>query len=1743
MAVILAYCAQISMKSVRDINFSDLQDLPQGIGLNLRHKSVIIPNRIPGMPVSLADKVRSYITALNERPSKLRGSHLDGVIKCVTTDNQFSNKAMGVIALGNIPHEVAQLLELTDPSSYTNQCFAKQKPSEPTSDLDEEDGEDPNRSAEEEDDSTPSQGRMVRLGDVNFSMEDLERFVSLEDATPERLKNQILVILALTSNVSLHELTRIKNEDVSQDDDVIVVKVGKECHQIKAKCHVEKFRKYIRTQEGSRALLVPQIKMDDFLHDVVISVRKFEKHIFSEDQVSTFLKGRSDLSPTKIALVISSITWQLDLFTLVGMDVNTLRKKIPTLSSSSTWAPILNEVFKMNPDVNPFQALELCCVVQIGQSVAKCLNVSNFHAYGHARCFLTPENTCDIPPKSPDVRENQKVFSITQFERFLRCQKDGPTWVLWKAIASVSFCSGLSLDNLGNIQRSHFQLSFEGYTMTIQNKSALSKCTFIPFLDADPTICMASAVRRYIKLWDAKSSDPQAYLFQDQTIAKTLGPFEQECKISQVGIKVAHWLNLDNPELFVGQCFQQSAIEIEEEPISFGPDSGNDIENDDRHEGNSKNKIVSQEVLDRFIDLDLHSHYWLVRKALMCLSFCLQLPMESLRTLEFADLKDLGDEVSVRSQTISKKNRYFKPIEEYLNDSGLRGSGRGFLFKERHDAMFRLSYQPLGKKVVQTILDEAMSIYLQQELHMDFEAQEEENLFDLKHEDIDEQISEEKEDSGVEKEEEEEEEEGGGGISPMELDEAEETIKCKVEDGLDIFSDECPGESSEPMIISTDDKEDDDDDEEEAYSPTPVDHHSEDEESNSTETDVQKESPICIPIAPKESLIRIPILAQNRCDVKKPPERPWRAFIRSLTHHEKPSVEEIGEYLLKNSKKPPPSASSLRLFSQINAGMIKEYNEHLENHPHIREILSGPPREVKKEVPPKVVFFSPKQLLTILLDSTLNSKFWCRTKAMLFLGTKFERHDLQSPEFSKWNELCGIEKLKINPIRDYLNLLPATFQSGPILKRLHPDDHFGMEQITDEEMNATLEAVLSRLQLKQKTIYSSESLLGQGRLEKESVPSTFWWESLMKLTKSNQPTELDYLSLLEEISNSPAFPRNPWNHFRELRTHHKKEFGSDIATFPGLVSQISKMFQESLPTKKVFTIEEVQRFISLKKIANDPYWMMRQVAAAVSLCGQLHLFETKLLLCSSFHLTDHGVVVHSESNHIYGEDRRKKSLEPFLFMVPFDHHRPDSCMASCIKRYYYALPKTMFENPKVEFFLFATHKMFKPQSACLTKEMFANIGEEIARLLDLPNPELYAHGRCFTVDPTGYEDFFERTSITYEEFWSVQLNFPCLKDPPPNELCDNDLPVTEEELLKKVDTLGILTTPFGEPEKSASDYKIGWKKFLVHAKTSQPKKEHYLNFINHLRFERKVKGKAMRIQFAKIAHYHKKIYGTRFKDDHPEVVQIIDEVLASESSTGNGRFVKRFTSAELDYFLRMELLTDGWLMKKAAVCLIVCGLLSMNEIRNLNISDLLLVDEGYLVNLPRPRRSFIVPYNHKDPGSCQATIVKRYLDRIAELSEGSTEGPFLKAFRRDDSLVLDRRMGINHAGQICKEVASILLLPNTKQYWTQSFHPLGSSSQGNLTSDVRYGRAWKKLTDWLNTDNPREQDYLRYFSHLKYVRQLKVSSMTSVYLSLSVAHQRNCGSKIQQWPSIRQLIQRDDVCGMVPSQSPDNSTD
>ena len=138
------------------------------------------------------------------------------------------------------------------------------------------------------------------------------------------------------------------------------------------------------------------------------------------------------------------------------------------------------------------------------------------------------------------------------------------------------------------------------------------------------------------------------------------------------------------------------------------------------------------------------------------------------------------------------------------------------------------------------------------------------------------------------------------------------------------------------------------------------------------------------------------------------------------------------------------------------------------------------------------------------------------------------------------------------------------------------------------------------------------------------------------------------------------------------------------------------------------------------------------------------------------------------------------------------------------------------------------------------------------------------------------------------------------------------------------------------PEKSKELYNKRWLNFMefMGEPFRRPSEEDYLQYFDYLHTEKKHKASAIWSIYSSLNCIHQREFAERL-----QTYARITQLLKTYNNTYERKVAAVFEPDVIDKFLRMELITAYWIVRKAVVSVALCGGLRCAEVREVAFCD------------------------------------------------------------------------------------------------------------------------------------------------------------------------------------------------------------
>ena len=290
------------------------------------------------------------------------------------------------------------------------------------------------------------------------------------------------------------------------------------------------------------------------------------------------------------------------------------------------------------------------------------------------------------------------------------------------------------------------------------------------------------------------------------------------------------------------------------------------------------------------------------------------------------------------------------------------------------------------------------------------------------------------------------------------------------------------------------------------------------------------------------------------------------------------------------------------------------------------------------------------------------------------------------------------------------------------------------------------------------------------------------------------------------------------------------------------------------------------------------------------------------------------------------------------------------------------------------------------------------------------------------------------------------------------------------------------------PKKTGHIYEHAWNQFVEFINfpprgTSEPPTEDdYLSYYDYLHEGRKYKASTMWNTYAKLNSCHQRRYG--------KAIQSMPRLKLQLKRYNQGYIRKTaaiFTQAEIKQALQIDIETPKWILRKAAISLAYCGGLRGAELRALSVGNIKVKDDGVWVEYSQAKQKgeqktnlFVVPfYSSAGPvlpvglpalvldDVCFGSYVVKYLELLRRSQPDiKAESPLF--WRARVSGLGKQPMGCNMLGNITKEVAQKLNLPNPERYTGHCLRRSAATeaaSRGATSVNMKTHFGWVQVND------------------------------------------------------------------------------
>lgn len=353
-------------------------------------------------------------------------------------------------------------------------------------------------------------------------------------------------------------------------------------------------------------------------------------------------------------------------------------------------------------------------------------------------------------------------------------------------------------------------------------------------------------------------------------------------------------------------------------------------------------------------------------------------------------------------------------------------------------------------------------------------------------------------------------------------------------------------------------------------------------------------------------------------------------------------------------------------------------------------------------------------------------------------------------------------------------------------------------------------------------------------------------------------------------------------------------------------------------------------------------------------------------------------------------------------------------------------------------------------------------------------------------------------------------------------------PMTERDLAELIEDDIEMQSLFKNASVTEHTYLRAWKAFMLFAQTKEPVEDHYKKYLLYLKEKKGYRYHSLRTKFSQLNAIHKKKFGFRLQT-WPGIQDLVQSFEAEENEQIQSerrkrpsyKKIVRFTEDQMHSLFRLETNSREILLTKAFAAIMFSGKVRSEEIKDMNVEDLQLTQEGCVITIQQPKKekgsekSILLPYTKDDPSLCLASIVHKYVEALEEdIPEGELAGNLFKTLNYEDKLT-NRPRSVITLSRIGRDCAALLRLPNPEQYTTGSFNvywesilekrkrvakektlytegdidfekfPIAKVESPAMATCSKYKNTWLNFIKFCQSNNPTEKDYYDYFLHLR----------------------------------------------------------
>lgn len=287
------------------------------------------------------------------------------------------------------------------------------------------------------------------------------------------------------------------------------------------------------------------------------------------------------------------------------------------------------------------------------------------------------------------------------------------------------------------------------------------------------------------------------------------------------------------------------------------------------------------------------------------------------------------------------------------------------------------------------------------------------------------------------------------------------------------------------------------------------------------------------------------------------------------------------------------------------------------------------------------------------------------------------------------------------------------------------------------------------------------------------------------------------------------------------------------------------------------------------------------------------------------------------------------------------------------------------------------------------------------------------------------------------------------------------------------------------PKKTGKVYNTTWQGFLdaMGVSTADDLTEkHFLTYFYNLK-KNGQKASTLWTKYSMLNNVFQRQTGKKLQIQYPRLTM----QLKSYQRGYTRKTAKTFHLHQLQAFMKADLPSPFWIVRKAFAAIAWSGGLRCDELHRLKVGSLELTEDGFEITYAHAKQlaevkenKFLVPFNREDSAICLATKVKNYLEALGKLGDDNDSNLFKGCMR--GSHFVKNPMGKNTLHDIGKDVAKELGICDWEAYtghcWRRS-----SATQvaggGATTVDMKRQFGWKQETTAMRYIDSTKQQTLK----------------------------------------------------------------